>query len=423
MTLLLISFLALRNKPTLVEMKVTAQGTSFVALPPVQAEGDEKKLAADAPAMARKISLFPPLLAVEAMEVKDVDCVETTLDGVGPVALQTAPGGSIGISGESPETEEPKTVKLLRPELVLNEPTSLAFEVAGRDKVTIWLEHSRLTQSPPSEQPVSASSGQAPPCAEPVVQDRGWNGFVPTQPALSLRLRDVQRAGPTEAAFADSSLAETGRVSRDAARFRVTGGRRDSQLSLALPHPAGPSAVLRMLNPATGEISGPTSLPIALSESRFIPWQDRLVLLDPEPSAVRPVPLLRPDLKVRELELARRVQLEARSFIVEGEVRFPAGEKESIKLEPGSFVSLATEDGQPLTLRSLELSSQGFELLLWGEPSSLRIGPTPELLAERLPSYFEWLVRHQLSGLIYGTLGYVLALSLTAFKLLGWVKG
>jgi len=403
-TLLIVSFLALENKPTLVEMKVAVQRVSFVTLPAVQAEEEEGTLQA-----TRKISLFPAALGVQAMEVKDVDCVDTTLEGIGNVGLQTEPGGSIGVKGSEAET--------LLPELVLNEPTSLRFEIAGRDKVTIWLEPSRLAQSP-GARPAAASSGPASPCQEAGAEERGWNAFLPTGPDLLLRLRGVR-----ETARAGVPLAESYRVSGDAARFRVIGGRHDSRLSLALPHPAGPSAVLRKLNPANGEVSPPTSLPIALSEPRIFPWQDGLVLLDPGPGGKRSVPLLRSDLKVRDLRLSRQVQLEEKSFVLEGEVRFPAGEKDAVKLEPGSFVSVGTDPDRPLTLRALELADQRLDMLLWGEPTSLRIGPTPELRAERLPSYFEWLHTHRLGGLIYSTLAYVSALSFAVFKLLGWVKG
>jgi len=412
-TLLIISFLMIENKPTLVEMSVTVRRAAFEVLPPIQAGEDAGDPKAASLPLARRTSLFPPSLPVKAMEIRDVDCVETTLDGVGPVGLQTEPGGSIDVRMESP----------FHPVLVLNEPTSLDVEIAGRDKVTIWLEQSRPSHPAASPRPVMAGSGQVELCAEPAAQDWGWTGSLTTGVAMALRLREVRGAEPTGAALDGSLTAETAEVPWNAARFRIAGGRRDSQIRLALPHPARPSTVLRVLNPETGEVSSSTNLPFVLSEPRSLPWRDRLVLLDPEPGGESSVPLLRSDLKIRGLELTRRVQLEAQSFVLEGEVRFPAGEKAPIKLDPGTFVSLSADPRKPLTLRSLELSGESLRILLWGEPTDLKIGPTPELRAERLPSYFEWLCTHRLGGLVYGTLAYVSALSLGIFKLLGWVKG
>jgi hypothetical protein len=347
-------------------------------------------------------------LAVEAIEMKDVDCVETTIDDIGPVMLRAEPGGSIGVKSDR-----------LRPELVLKEPISLSFEIAGRDKVTLWLEKSGSHSRSPGGGPATASSGQVPPCG-PANDERGWDGSLPTGRELPLRLRGVRAVRPNGSEVANLGGAEDYRVSREAARFRFVGGRTDSRLNLALPHPAGQTALLRVLNPETGEVSPPKTLPIALVEPRSFSWQNRLVLLDPEAVAERKVPLLRPDLKVRELEFSRRVQHEAKSFVIEGEARFPAGELEPIKFEQGWFVSVESDPDRPMTLRSLELADHRLELLLWGEPNSLRAGPTPELRVQRLPSYFEWLATNHLSGFIYGTLAYVSAISLGVLKFLGW---
>jgi len=414
LTLLLISFLMLENKPTLVELSVKVTRAGFEVLPPVHEEEDAGASDAATLTSIRRISLFPSSLQVRTLEVRDVDCVETTLDGVGPVGLQTEPGGSV----------EVRMDESFHPVLELNGPTSLAIGIAGRDKVSVALEQSRPSLAPPADvRPVMAGSAPDSLCTEPAVTDRGWTGSLQTGLAMALRLREVRGAGPAEASLAGSSPTEIHQVPWNAARFHIAGGRRDSEMRLALPHAAEPSTVLRVLDPATGEVSPPKNLPILLSEPRSVSWKDQLVLLEPEPVEARGVPLLRPDLKIRDLELARRVQLEAQSFVLEGEVRFPAKEKDSIKLEPGTFVSLTADPRHPLILRSLEVSGDSLDLLLWGEPTSLRTGPTPELRAERLPSYFEWLYTHRLGGLVYGTLAYVSALSLGLFKLLGWVKG
>lgn len=398
-TLTVVSFLVMKTRPTVVEMTLSARRAAFEVLPPAGAdEGDFDGV----PAALRRVSLFAPGLEIRALEVRDASCVEATLDATGPVALLPETGGSVGIRMAEP----------FRPELVLNEPTRVSLDVSGRNKISLEL----APQGPPLEgsgwpEPLPAAASAA--CPE-LPAGRGWDSLLPVGPEMSLRLQNVRAAGL--AGLDDHP------VPADAARFRIVSGRRESQLSLALPPAPGPSTAMRVLDPASGEVSEPQSLPLALTEPRSILWHDRLVLLDPVPAGDRSVALLRPDLEVGSLELARQVKLEDESFVLGGKVRFPAGEKEAFELEPGAFVALAVDPRRPFRLRSIELDGGKLNLVLWGEPTSLRVGLTPRLRSERLPNYFEWLYTHRLAGLVYATLAYVAAISVTVFKILGWAQ-
>lgn len=403
LTLVLIGVLLAKKKPALVELSVSTKRVAFDALPPAEVEESRGNPASDLPLAIRRTSLFAPSLRVRAMELREVDCIETTFEGLGGVRLQTEPGGSLAVRMEQP----------FHPDWKLNESTFLAFEVGVRDQVTVRFEKS----SPPLAEEREAV------CANPAAEDRGWTGSLPTGTEMSLQLREVRKAEPAGAGHSSLLASDTYLVPADATHFRVAGGKRDALINLALLRPKEPSTLLRVLDPATGVLTSSTSLPMALAESRSLPWRDRLVLLDPVPGGDASGPILRPDLRIRNLELARRVQLEAKSFVLGGEVRFPALEKERIQLDPGAFVSVSVDPRQPFTLRTLELSGDRLRLVLWGQSKSLRVGPTPELQTERLPSYFEWLFMQRLTGFVYATLVYVFTISFGFFKLLGWVKG
>src|SRR4029079_10257735 len=146
------------------------------------------------------------------------------------------------------------------------------------------------------------------------------------------------------------------------------------------------------------------------------------VLFEPEPAQVHTWTLLRPELPVRDLKFTRWVQFEAKSALLGGTVRFPGGEKEPIQLERGFFLTVWMRRGVPMTLRSLSFVDGQLEMVLWGEPRSLKIGPTSDLQFERLPSYLEWLYAHRLGSLIYGILAWAVGSGLALMKLVGLLR-
>lgn len=398
LTLLAIGLFVFRNRPTVAELRVVTRGAQFEVLPPAVAARlitDER----DAPRALQSTPLLAAL-KVRSLEVQGAGCIQTTLAEAGPVALYLQPGGNIAVRSETD----------FQPQLTLHASTRITFEVSGQGNLRMWLaQDGEETALAPPE-----GTGAQPRCPERIDPSGGWNGLLPVGEELSVELQNVRSAG---AGGTDSLPPGLYHVPANATRFTLASGRGVSRLYMAPSPRSGPSTVMRVLDPANGSVSDPKTLPVVLTDPRSLPWQDRLVLLDPDPGDNSPVPILERDLKILRPDFTRQRDLFTESFIAGGKVRFPAGEKESFDLEPDFYLSLAIDPESPLTLRSIDLSRGSLEMVLWGELESLKVGPTAELQTERLPNYFEWLYTNRLAGLAYGALAWIVTVSLAVFNL------
>jgi hypothetical protein len=411
-----VSLLVLVNRPTVVELKVSVRQIDLDIESPSESMVDP-----DSAYALRRVSLLDPGLVLTSLEAKDFECIETTLETVGRVVLRPSSGGSVTLdtmgSGDSGADVEGQgaadEAETFQAELIIQDPLRLSIEAPGRNSLLMKLQPSGKSASSPANgsQPSSRSSR----CSEPAEGD--WSGQISTGVEMTAGLRNVRVASLGGRFRSDISGTRSYRVPADADSITILGGRRASRLNLALPLDRNPATWMRVLDPATGEVVATRRLPFALSEARVIPWQDRVVLLDMNPG--EPWPVLRPNLRVRRIEFSRRVELEPTSYVTGGKVRFPAGEKEAIEIEPDSFLALSLKPDEPLTLRSIAFSRGGLDLVLWGEPTSLRLGPTPELRVECLPSYLEWLLAHRLAQLIYVVLAWIAGSTLALLKILG----
>ncbi len=394
-TLLTAGLLVSLSRPTVVELRLSVAAVGFEVLPILEAfeEGG--------PSVVRQASLFDPAFVIRALEARDAVCLETTLEDEGRLWLSPGHDGRVLLQSAEPFT----------PELLIQEPTQMRIEAmqAGKLRLSLWLNGDSGTQE------ISCQ-------AKSLAANQGWRGHIPTSTAFSARLQGA-RAWKVPGG-AGAGLAATGNytVPSDAPKMVLRGGAGVSRLNLALPRDLGPTTRLRLLDLDSGEIVENRDLPELLTEARTATWGNRLVLLDPQPVEIRRRRLLRPDVRVRSLELARRVKLETQSFLLGGTLRFPAGEKGAIELESGFYAEVSLKDGDSLNLRSIELVGDHMELVLWGEPSSIKIGPTPDLLSECLPSYIEWLYTHKLATLLYGAVAWLAGTTFTALKLLGVVR-
>lgn len=412
-----VSLLVLINRPTVVELKVSVRQVDLEIESPSETMVDE----GSAHALGR-ISLFDSGLALSSLEAKEFECIEATLETVGRVALRPRSGGSVyldtaeadgtgaGLEGLDAAEGEAETFQV---ELTGEDAIRMNLTASGRNSLLIKLQPS-LASARTSENGSRPAAG-APHCPQPAEGE--WVSQVPTGVEMTANLRSVEIAGLDQ---------EFRSALRGTHAYRVTGpvsiygGRRMSRLNLALPLDRNPSTLMRVLDLATGQVAATQRLPFMLSEPLVVPLQDRIVLLDVSPG--EPWPVLRPNLRARRVDFSRRVVLEPVSYVVGGTVRFPAGEKGSIEIEPDSFLALSLDDDAPLTLRSITLAKGRLDLVLWGEPTSLRLGPTPELRDERLPSYLEWLLAHRLAHLIYAVLAWIAGSTLALFKILGLLE-
>jgi|GEM_PF-6214779 len=368
-TLLVVGVLLFQTRTTVVEIETVLERLDLTVEPPATAHRAGKS-ASDALA---RIDLLAPSLRARRIDLKGAGTVEAFLTGTGRSTLQ--PGRSDVVRLTAGE-EEPLLPALLQ----LHGPTRLTLEAGGRDRA--GHRGLRLTLAG----------------AEP------WSAAVPSGAGLTL-----ERQG-------DGPGFTHGEVPADSPVTAV-GGRGDTLLSLSLPPDAGRGTTLRLVDPATGKVQE-THLSFALSAPQVLAWRDQLALL--EPTAAAATPLLRPDLKVSHLRFFHTDRFEEESFVQSGKVRFPAGEREPLDLEPRTLLTLKAD--QPLTLRSLTLADGKLGATLWGRVTSLRLGPTPELQAEELPSLFLWIYTQRLRTLVYSTVASILGLCLGAIKVLGLFK-
>jgi hypothetical protein len=375
-TLAVLAYLLLFPRPTVVELALRVDRIAFTVLP-----------AAAAPDPLAAASLLSPSLGVSGFEIRQADRVEAAFEA-GQSRLRPGREGSILFTAPAP----------FQPRIIASGPIRVTVETSGRDRAG----GERLAIS-----------------LEPAA-DGEWTGHLPAGAELTATLRDTEVTRSEAAAHPEHIDQATRTILATASDPLLSGGPGESRIGLTLPPRLASATLLRVLDPATGEITAPRRLPLATAELRSLPWRDRLVLLEPDPGETAPHPLLRPGLRVRDPELFRMVKLEAESGLLGGQIRFPGGEQPPADLAPRSLALLAADT--PMTLRSLAMADGHLEIVLWGQTASLRAGPAPDLLAEILPNRLAWLCSHRLSALIYTIVASVLGASLGLFRLLGFFK-
>jgi hypothetical protein len=391
--LAILAVLMFNTRPTVVEIHLVLDEVVLDLLPPALAGGDDL---ASSPAPALLVT-FEPLadsLTTPSLKVRRADHVKATVDGR-ERWLRPLPEGTIDLRAQ----HEPMQLRL-----ALRGAVSAGFQAArrlgGGARVTLDLDPGRS---------VATEEGRA---ASPVRLEIGHS-------ELSLALDRVRVSDPhgLEPRLAEQ---EVHPVPAGSPHLVVQGAPREPcQVSLTVEPGTGPGATMRVLDPASGEVSPERRIDLPLSEPRMVSWNDRLVVLEPD-AGMPATPLLRPGLPVDDIELWRLPKGEPVSFVQGGSIRFPLGEKEKIDIEPGFFLSL--ESDRPLTLRSLDVAGGRLRMVLWGRPSKLLLGPAPDLQAERLPNLLSWLYTHSPDGLIYTVLAGVATGSFWLLRQLGIFK-
>ncbi len=363
-TLLAVGVLLFRTRSTVVEIEAELDRFETVLVPPAQRAGEREK-----------IDFLAPSLSASRLDLQGAGSVEAFLDGRGRTTLRPGAEDVVRIAAGEP----------FQPVLSAFGRTGLCIETAGRDRSG----HRRLR--------IGLTAAEAGAGA--------WSGTVPTSFGLDLEIPSA--SGATTRAL----------VTPMSPDLVLAGRRTEGVLGLTLPMDDAPATLLRVIDPMTGGVAE-QRLPFATSEARALAWGDRLALL--EPAARRAEALLRPDLKAERPRFFRTERFEQESFIAGGKVRFPGGEKGEIVLEPRVLLSVRADE--PFTLRSVALRDGRLAVRLWGRATSLKLGPTPELLNEELPSLFVWLYTHKLSTFVYSTLVTVLGVCLAAVKTFGLFK-
>ncbi|HBL28126.1 MAG TPA: hypothetical protein DD490_14935 [Acidobacteria bacterium] len=380
-TLVVIAVMIFQTRATLVELDLSLSGAELTVLPPADARS--RKTAGDVPARTR-VDLLDPALRLRKIDVREADRLSALLEERGSVDLRPQVGGAICFEAGAP----------LEAGLRLFRPTRVTILPAGRDR---------------------RSGGAVVKLTLGGTKADSWSGTIPAQPEMRLELRNVEVRAAAAAVTIDRGSED---VSADSPVLELHGGSRRAEIGLFLLPDRGPSTLLRVVDLATGDEASPRSLSFSSTELRTLAFENRLILLEPQPGAMQT--LLHPSLKMSDLQLFRPDPVEPESYVLGGRIRFPLGERETVEVAPGALLSLDARE--PLTLTSCSLTSGRLEIAVRGKVAHLAMGPTADLHTELLPNLFRWLYTHELRKLIYGILASVLGTSLALLKLFGGFK-
>jgi len=206
---------------------------------------------------------------------------------------------------------------------------------------------------------------------------------------------------------------------RKSPAVRMSGGRRQARVGLALAGGSGPvTSRIDIIDLESGRVTSHDSLAVdPPSETVYLPHDDQLYVLRGNRAEGGAVMLLQPDLSVVSPRFHRRIDERWESQLVGGEIRFPAGEMEPVSLREGFYVTC--NEGATFNLRSVELTDGLLALTLWGTPGSLRVGPTPQLRSQKLPSLLVWLYTHRFGQLSVSFIMWIIGTALAALRFFG----
>lgn len=394
-TALMICWLVLVPHSTVVEMSLRVKRFEFIAVPEPSS----------ASAVDRSFKLFESPVKLRYLSLKGVEGVAATLEGQGRAELRPENDGWVRMDGTEPFSAE---MSLRAPTRLVLLPAFVDGKRGGGHRLTVTLGD----RVPPQEPQTPAGEEAA---------SRAWSWMATIEPEsqLSLRAKDVGLIRSNAQAPERVGQAEYV-VPQGAAQIVITGGARECELNLTLEPKRKPGTELRVLDPATGQLSETRRLDnYVVRQPQAVEWNGSLVLLDPDPGETEPVQAFKKDLPVRDIKLWRGVGLEVESFVSGGRVRFLEGHREPLDVDPDVFLTVDLDAGQALALRSIRRVGESFEVALRGKVKRLKLGATAKLQNNVLPNQFEWLYTHKLAGLIYGTLAWVVGASLAFFKMIG----
>lgn len=364
----IVLILAFLPKSTVVEITVRAEQVSFILPGPRPPD--------------TAILLFDPGVRAASLQWKGADEV-IAVTGPAAAQLDTMPlprDGAVNVSSEEP----------FHPALRLRRDMHLSLRPYRQEKIV-------LTLAPLAETP------------------HAWQSSVASM--RGLRLRRENSAASNFLTQADAGELE---VPPAAPPVFFNGGKGPAELGLRLPATASrPMTVMQIVEVESGEVSEPRRVAVDLPEPKTaLAAGNRIIVFEKEKEPAGQ--LLCANLAVRAPEFYRLSGFQEESFLLGGRVRFPAKEKETVELERDAFLRI--EGAHPLRLKTLHVKNGALELVLWGKPASIELGPTLGLSNQLLPSYLLWFYTHRLGTLIFSVLTAVTTISLSVLKLLGMLK-
>ena len=205
-------------------------------------------------------------------------------------------------------------------------------------------------------------------------------------------------------------------------QIRITGNKQTAKLVLDLiPEEKHNSTLIKIIDLNTGREIRKNTVSVDIPQQHLVSLRgNRLIIMEKELVEEKTTTLFTPDIDIQQPKFYRLSDYEIESYLIGGQIRFLGKEREDVELE-NDFL-LKVNNNEPLKLKSMQLINGHLQLVLWGKPSSISLGPTPGLMAELLPNCFVWLYTHKLGTLVFSTIGGMLTLCISALKLFGVLK-
>ena len=365
LTSAILMILAVIPKTTLIELAVRARRVSFTTMPTLSGES------------------FEPLqnrLKIHSMEIQDSDFFTARLDHTPDRPYELQPHTAITLKCRRPS----------KPVIKLFGGATVDLRAYKREHIIAMVE---LSGDEPSPMWQSWIQG---PCE-----------FKMNQPPVKTVDRPV-----------DLPVDEWVRLDNNS-RLRLSGGKRASTFRMHLSGVSGSAASqLKVIDLQTGRTTVTQDLDLQLQQSpTIIPHQDRLIVLEKNAAAKRRVQLLKANLDVMDPRFFKMTGQQEESYVRGGSIRFPAKERQPVSIEPDAFIWV--DDDTRLKLKSMALVDGQLEMVLWGRPASLKIGPSAGLMNQHLPSLLLWAYTHKSGTLMFSILGWILGSTIAALKLFG----
>lgn len=359
--------LAFKPKSTVVELTVLVDQISFTTLPPRPPQNS--------------INLLYETVKVFSMEWRGAEKIDLML------SKPAEKSASIPLTDDS--IIRMKSNSFFTPSIRLLRQTRVTILPYRRNQAVIAL---------------SQQSGQT----------GGWIGQAAKKTGLHLKI-DGSDVLPKLMAGADSS---DGWVPISSAA--ISGGHWQARLGVRLIAPK-PTTLLRIIDPKSGQVSPPSPLSFHLPKDHlFMPFEDRIAFFERQPEDPDDGVFFDAEMDIQQPEFYRLRAREEESFLKGGRIRFPAGEKSEVILEPGLFLDVRSTE--PFKLRSLRLIDGLIELVLWAKPTSISLGPTLRLSNQLLPSSLVWLYTHKLGTLVFSTIAWFVGAYAALLKFIGLAK-
>lgn len=241
---------------------------------------------------------------------------------------------------------------------------------------------------------------------------RGWQNIITGHASNKINLKE------------SINQQDNGKSITAPSQIRIIGNKQDAKVVLDLiPEEKHNSTSMKIIDLNTGREIRKNTVSVDIPQQHLVfPRGNRLIILEKESVEEKATTLFTPDIDIQHLKFYRLLDYEIENYLIGGQIHFLGKEREDVELERDFLLKVKVNNNDPLKLKSMQLINGHLQLVLWGKPSSISFGPTPGLIAELFPNCFIWLYTHKLGTLVFSTIGGILTLCMTAFKLFGILK-